>query len=712
MVGTDKLNSTVLLGAHYAMMLNSRGDINQIIRNIGRQKDLENIRIYNKTGQIKFSNQPAEVDQRTNIKAEACDICHRTDPPLQKLPLVERTRIFDSPRGHRLLGIISPIFNEPGCATGDCHVHLPDKQILGALDVVVSLTATDAQILRAEKGIIVLAVVLFGVVSTILFICMHRFVNQPIQKLITGTGRISRGDYATPVTVAQADELGQLALAINQMGQKIGQNQVELNRQRDEYQHLFEQVPCLITVQDENYRLLQFNREFAQRFDPQPGDYCYESYKGRKEKCRHCPVEKTFADGQSHYGEETGLNKDGSRTHWIFKTSPIRDSEGRIIAAMEMSLDTTSLKQLEERLTESEKKYHTIFNNIPNPIFILNVDTLAVLDCNASVAAVYGHVREALIGTCFLDLFPAPDRPRYAQQLKTTRAIDQAKQIDREGRTVFVNIRTAPSQYPDQPALLVITSDITKRLEAEQQLIQAGKMATLGEMATGVAHELNQPLSVIKTASSFCIKKLNRCEPIRADIMATMFQKIDNNVDRATKIITHMRQFARKSDMDLEKIQINDIIARALDIFSQQLKLRGIQVNLDLDPQLPLILGDPHRLEQVFINLLVNARDAIEMRWRQQVKGPDGGSITLTSGICANRVRVEVIDTGTGIPAGLRDKVFEPFFTTKEVGKGTGLGLSISYGIVKDCQGEIRVASDGRTGSHFTITFPLAQGTP
>ncbi len=122
-VGTDRLTNTIKLGTHYAMMSNSRDDINQIITNIGKQKEIETIRIYNKNGQIKYSNQPSEVDRITNIKAEACDICHKTDPPASQLELTERIRIFDSFKGYRLLGIICPICNEPGCATDGCHVH-------------------------------------------------------------------------------------------------------------------------------------------------------------------------------------------------------------------------------------------------------------------------------------------------------------------------------------------------------------------------------------------------------------------------------------------------------------------------------------------------------------------------------------------------------------------------------------------------------------
>ncbi len=705
--GTDRLTNTIKLGTHYAMMLNSRDDINQIINNIGRQKEIETIRIYNKGGKIKYSNQPTEIDTATNIKDEACYICHRTEPPLFELSLEERTRIFTSAKGYRLLGIISPICNEPGCATDACHIHPKGKKILGALDVVVSLEDADKEIFMTQKEAFGLAGAIFLVTSTIIFLFQLRFVNQPIRKLIDGTRTIAEGIHPSRVDIDQDDEMGKLAVAINQMSKKIAEKQAELNEQRDEYQTLFERAPCLITVQDRNYKLLRYNREFAKQFDPQPGEHCYHSYKGQDQKCENCPVEHTFEDGQTHYGEETGLNKDGTPVHWILRASPIKNAKGEIVAAIEMSLDITQRKQLEDKLEKSEKKYHEIFNNMPNPVFVLDLASLKILDCNESVKPVYGFDKDEVINRSFLDLFIGKDRDEYASKLKNVSVINQAKQQNKNGKTLFVTIRISPSDYSGNKVLLVSTSDITKRLETEQQLIQASKMATLGEMATGVAHELNQPLSVIKTASSFSIKKINKNEPIEAEILFKILAKIDSNVDRATKIINHMRQFARKSEMDLEKVQINDILERAFEIFSQQLKLRGIEVIWSIDKKLPKINADPGRMEQVFINLLLNARDAIEDRWGNQEPQSSEKKIILKTVCDGHNVICEVCDTGIGISESISDKIFEPFFTTKEVGMGTGLGLSISYGIVKDCGGSIQVVPNKPEGACFVLKFPL-----
>ena len=706
---TDRLTNTIKLGAHYSMMLNSRDDINQIINNIARQKEIENIRIYNKEGEIKFSNQTTEVDSKTNIKAEACDICHRTTPPLTDLNVSERIRIFDSGKGFRLLGIISPIRNEPGCATDACHVHPEGKKILGALDVVVSLRETDNEILMAEKGIIGLAVVVFLLTSTIIFIIVMKFVSQPVKKLIDGTRQIARGELDTKVTINQDDEMGQLANAVNLMAEEIGKKQVELNQQKNEYQDLFEMVPCLITVQDRNYKLVQYNREFAEKFAPQAGDSCFRAYKGRSEKCVDCPVEMTFSDGRSHMSEETGFSKDGRPTHWLVKTSPIRNATGEIVAAMEMNLDITERKLLEKELEKSERKYHEIFNNIPNPVFVLDFDTLEILDCNESVTTDYALTRDEILNTSFLDLFLEQNKEPYERYLRSSAMLNQVKHRGKGNKTIFVNIRISPSESTGKKVLLITTSDITKRLEAEQQLIQASKMATLGEMATGIAHELNQPLSVIKTASSFFVKKINKGEDIDHQILNSMLNKVDKNVDRASNIINHMRQFARKSDLSLDKVQVNDVLKNAFDIFSQQLKVRGIEVMWDIDGRLPKIMADPGRLEQVFINLLLNARDAIEEK--SAARSASGEKkITLKTWQDGQKVVAEVGDTGGGIPKAIEDKLFEPFFTTKQVGKGTGLGLSISYGIVKDCGGDIRAVSRDNEGAVFYVTFPLPSG--
>ena len=709
---TARFGNTIKLGTHYAMMTNARDDINQIILNIARQKEIETIRIYNKAGQIKFSNQFEEVDRTTNIKAEACDVCHRWNPPLEFLEPEQGTRFFTGPSGQRVIGVITPILNEPGCSEA-CHFHPADKKVLGALDVVFSLEKAQAEMQRFKRGILLLAAFVFLVTSAIIMIVMLRFVNRPIRRLINETRQIAKGDYITKVPVDGEDEINQLAIAVNRMGDEIARSQMDLRRQRNEYQNLFENVPCEIAVLDREFRLVNFNRNYAEKFNPRRGDYCFKAYKGRNTKCQECLVEKTFQGAGPQLWEETGCDKNGQAVHWLVVTSPLVDDRGHVTGAMEMNLDLTDMKVLEDKLRLSEMKYRAFFNNMPNPVFVLDASDLTILDCNASVKAVYAYEKSDILGTSFLNLFVDEEKQAFATAVSTSPFLSRVRQLKKSGTPLFVNIHISPSDDEGRRVYLVTTSDITKRLEVEQQLIQASKMATLGEMATGVAHELNQPLSVIKTASSYLMKKVRQKEPVKDEIMLTMTEEIDSHINRATKIINHMRDFGRKSDLDILPIQINEVIQRAFEIFSQQLKVRGIEVHWNLADNLPAIAADPSCLEQVFINLLVNARDAIEALWEnlpepqpEDTSGAPVKQIHIRTRYQDDHVIAEVEDSGGGIPDAIRQKIFEPFFTTKEVGKGTGLGLSISYGIVKDCKGRIKVETIPGRGARFIVSFP------
>lgn len=532
--------------------------------------------------------------------------------------------------------------------------------------------------------------------------------SQPIDSIIKGVQSITRGEHFPEISVQGDKELEELAQSINQMAKTINRDRMELKQQRDEFKILFSQVPCLITVQDRNFRLLNFNHEFANQFEPKPGDFCYSAYKGRNEKCVNCLVEKTFEDGMVHSGEETGLDKNGKMSHWILRTSPIRNPVGEIVATMEMSIDITEKRKLEKELEISEQKYQEIFNSIPNPVFVLDYNTLEIMDCNASVESVYGFKKETIVHKPFLSLFPEEERERYEETIKNESVLNRVKHITNSGDNIFVNIRISLAGYPQKKILLVTTSDVTKRLETEQQLIQASKMATLGEMASAMAHELNQPLSVIKTACGFFMMKAEQKEDIEENTLFEVIEKMDKNVDRATRIINNMREFARKSSMDIVKVQINEVIEKAFEFFTQQMKLREIEITWELENNLPRIDADPGRLEQVFINLFLNARDAIEERWANQKPLKGEKKITIKSKLEGEKVICQICDTGIGVPEKLKDKIFEPFFTTKEVGKGMGLGLSITYGIVKEFGGLIHVAANHPEGACLIMEFPVS----
>jgi PAS domain S-box-containing protein len=279
---------------------------------------------------------------------------------------------------------------------------------------------------------------------------------------------------------------------------------------------------------------------------------------------------------------------------------------------------------------------------------------------------------------------------------------------DKNGRNGLLGITINPIIGDDSVlrGFLVYGKDISERRMMEQQLLQSSKMATVGEMATGVAHELNQPLNVIKMASQFMLDGINE-KYATQEFLRERTEKIVAQVDRAARIINHLREFGRKSDYDFAAIDPNMPVRIAFDLLGEQLRLHNIHAVLDLDDTVPRINGDLNKLEQVYINLIVNAKDAIE-----SMKNPlQENTVRVTSYYDGrtDAVVVKFSDSGPGVPDAIRDRIFEPFFTTKEVGKGTGLGLSISYGIIKAHRGSIEVASDA-SGTTFTITLPVKGG--
>ena len=370
-------------------------------------------------------------------------------------------------------------------------------------------------------------------------------------------------------------------------------------------------------------------------------------------------------------------------------------------------------KRAEKGLKASEEKYRVLFNCDPNCLFMVEMDSAKILDLNKAATKVYEYDREELLGMSLFDLLDKEDAQRLGKELG---------RLAKEGDYVFVpklRVRRKDSGhfYIDFHArvgkfrerergslglsLIVRTVDITLGLEQQAQLVQASKMATLGEMATGMAHELNQPLNVMRMGADFVAKMIRRGQEISDEQLLTVSRNISEQVERATNIINHLREFGRKGDFKIYPVDLNQPIRDVFTIMGEQLRLRDIEVNLDLDKAIPKIMAGRNRLEQIFLNLVTNARDAMKERGMEDVK-----KITVTTYLEGDLVVAEVSDTGKGIPERVQEKMFEPFFTTKEVGKGTGLGLSITYGLVRDFKGGIDVESTLDVGTTFRVRFP------
>jgi C4-dicarboxylate-specific signal transduction histidine kinase len=248
------------------------------------------------------------------------------------------------------------------------------------------------------------------------------------------------------------------------------------------------------------------------------------------------------------------------------------------------------------------------------------------------------------------------------------------------------------------------TAEIERReqelREKQEQLIQAGKLATLGELTTGIAHELNNPLNNIGLFVGNAIDRIDLGavdpEAVRDELGKAMEQ-----VRKATEIISHLRTFGRAATIVYEPVDIVSVIERSLSLMQEQLRLREISVAVEPGEEPIVVHGNEIQLEQVFVNLLTNARDVLV--------DLDQKEIWITCELRPPMAVVTFADSGPGVPADLEARIFDPFFTTKEVGAGTGLGLSITYGIVTEHAGTIVVGRRDGGGAEFTIELPLAE---
>jgi PAS domain S-box-containing protein len=366
-----------------------------------------------------------------------------------------------------------------------------------------------------------------------------------------------------------------------------------------------------------------------------------------------------------------------------------------------------SIRLYRHRLRESEERYRPLFDANPDPFLVLSASSMRFLDANPRAQELYGYSKQEFAGMTISDIEPA-DSPAGVQRFISDAGSEphvlytKVKHVVRGGRSIFVNIHATKAHYRGKEVVIFSAADVTGLVEKDAQLIQASKMKTLGEMSAGMAHELNQPLNAIMLGSDFLKLAADTGMDIPRDRFRQVADEISAQVERAAGIITHLREFGRKSDLIPDEVDINVPIEGVFAIIGKQLALQNIEVELDLVEGLPTVLAHANRLEQVFFNLVVNARDAIQ-------SGPrGGGEITIRSWAENGSVAVSVSDTGGGIaPDDLR-KIFEPFFTTKRAGEGMGLGLAISYGIIKDYGGVIQVGSEPGEGTTFTLLFPPA----
>jgi PAS domain S-box-containing protein len=375
---------------------------------------------------------------------------------------------------------------------------------------------------------------------------------------------------------------------------------------------------------------------------------------------------------------------------------------------------SSQLEQLvQERTKElsiSEKWYRSIFDNATDGVIVLDKNGI-IVNVNQKACEIHGFERDALIGINVELLEPASGKKNHeeimARILGGETLMYETEHYRKDGSKVSLEISSKAIEIGGEIYLQSFYRDITEKKRIQDQLMQSQKMESVGSLAGGIAHNFNNILTAILGYSELLLEFSALDETSKQRV-----KSIESSARKAGVMVSKLLSFARREAHEVFPLNINDIINDSVKLFEGVLNKR-IGLKVDLHNAIPTIEGDPNQLEQVIMNLMVNARDAM----------PDGGlisimtdvreigniAIDMPSGIVPGRyIELTVTDTGCGIPKGVLNRIFDPFFTTKEKGKGTGLGLATVYGIVKDHKGYISVQSEEGKGASFSLFFPVA----
>ncbi len=402
--------------------------------------------------------------------------------------------------------------------------------------------------------------------------------------------------------------------------------------------------------------------------------------------------------------EEPLRRKDGSVIHTLQNTFAVRDAQGRIVQYRGLMLDITELKRSQAQLQHERDFNDAILNNTQSMILV--ADTGGVISYANRRCFESGAWRpEQLLGQRLAELVTPPTRSRFLEAFATTisgQPVDNLEiQLVRGNATIgsfAVNLSPMRNEQGAVSSLIVVMTDITDAAILKAKLMHTEKMAAVGQLVSGVAHEVNNPLTAILGFADLLLAQQEMTEDTKRDLRI-----IVQEAQRTKTIVQNLLSFARQVPPQREPLDVNQVLRRTTQLRAYDFSSRGVEVTERFSEPVPTVIGDTHQLQQVFLNILNNAYDAVCGTGRP-------GAIEIRTGVQGGAVEIAFRDNGEGISH--PDRIFDPFFTTKEVGKGTGLGLSICYGIVREHGGEIVPMNNGDgPGATFLVRLPLANHT-
>ena len=400
-------------------------------------------------------------------------------------------------------------------------------------------------------------------------------------------------------------------------------------------------------------------------------------------------------------------HKDGT-WKWIEATVNNQTGDEALSGLIMNYRDISDRKRIEEALQRSEIEYRNLFERANDAIFIFEPDTEVILEANTKACDMYGFGKDELIGMSLKRL--TKDVARGEEQIQLLLREESSRNFEsvhfaKDGHPMEMIVNSTVVEYNGRKAILSILRDLSEMRKLENQLRQAQKMESIGTLAGGIAHDFNNILSIILGYTS--LLKRGRIDPEK---IPESLNAITKAAQRGAVLVKQILTFARKTEVLFESVNTNEVLQDLTKLLSETFP-KTITFKLELDDRLPSIVADSNQLHQVFMNLCVNARDAMG----------ETGTLTIRSELASGKhlpptfaearqkeyVLITITDTGVGMDEATRNRIFEPFFTTKRQGQGTGLGLSVVYGIVNTHRGHVEVESELGKGTTFRLFFPV-----
>ncbi len=475
----------------------------------------------------------------------------------------------------------------------------------------------------------------------------------------------------------------------------------ESDEQKERWLSALRSVGVGLVVVDRNREVFFQNEIVQSRFARKGDKRCYALY-GRSEPCEDCVLEQVLAGKELATTLVRGQDKLSEESSVEILSSPVRDKAGEIVGALEVVVDITEKNRLAERLNILAK----VVENMQEGVVIATFEG-RILYTNDSFSQQTQRSRSELQQARLPELFvPPQDAEASGEAWMQRLALGvsgeyECRRKDNGNLPVLLNTFQIMDGQNRPSSVVGVCLDLTERKRLEADLIQSSKLAALGELISGITHELNNPLGAIMGYSQLMLKRLEKGGGMQLpEKFVRNLQSVSSEAERASKIIKNLLTFARRRQPDKAPVDINEVIESTFDLRSYDLQVNDVHVELQLGQRLPLILADFNQLQQVFLNLINNAVQAMLDKGGERV-------IAVQTRQERNRLEIRFSDRGPGIPAENIYKIFDPFFTTKEVGRGTGLGLSICLGIVKEHGGTIQVQSPPGAGTTFVIGLPV-----